>query len=194
MIVVDVETTGVDPSQNSLVSIGALDFDNPNDQFYQECHIWKGAKVSDESFPINGFKESDIVDPTKSSDEDIVKSFLEWASSKKDKTLAGENPSFDRDFIRLTASRYHLNWPMAYRTLDLHSICYSHIVKAGKTPPVKNGHSGLNLESILEYCGIPGYSLPHNALTDVKLEAECFSRLLYGKKLLKEYMSHEIPW
>lgn len=194
MIIVDVETTGVDPSRNSIVSIGALDFDNPTDQFYRECRIWNGANVSQESFPINGFTESDIVDPTKDTDEEIVKDFLKWTESKRDKTIAGENPSFDRDFIRLTAQRYHLNWPFAYRTLDLHSVCYTHMIKSGKTPPVKNDHSGLNLELILEYCGIPGYSLPHNALTDTKLEAECLSRLLFGKKLLKEYEKYKIPW
>ena len=45
MIVVDVETTGVDARKNSIVSIGAVDFENQKNQFYGECKIWEGAEI-----------------------------------------------------------------------------------------------------------------------------------------------------
>ncbi len=35
--------------------------------------------------------------------------------------------------------------------------------------------------------------LPHNALTDAKLTAECFSRIVYGKNLLEEFKKFPIP-
>ena len=43
MIVVDVETSGMDAYKHSLLSIGAVDFENPVERFYEECRIWDGA-------------------------------------------------------------------------------------------------------------------------------------------------------
>lgn len=43
MIILDVETTGTDPSIHSLVSIGAVDFNNPDTRFMEECLVWSGA-------------------------------------------------------------------------------------------------------------------------------------------------------
>jgi nucleotide-binding universal stress UspA family protein len=43
MLVIDVESTGLDPQRHALVSIGALDFLNPDDHFYRECRMWQGA-------------------------------------------------------------------------------------------------------------------------------------------------------
>ena len=55
MIVVDVESSGVDAQKDSLVSVGAIDFDNPENRFYEECRIWDGAHVEKEALEINGF-------------------------------------------------------------------------------------------------------------------------------------------
>ena len=60
MIVVDVETTGLYPNKNSIVSIGAVDFLNPVNTFYQECRIWRGAKISDQALEVNGFTKKQI--------------------------------------------------------------------------------------------------------------------------------------
>ena len=48
MIIIDVETTGLDPKKYSIVSIGAVDFKKPMRTFYEECRIWDGAEVSEE--------------------------------------------------------------------------------------------------------------------------------------------------
>ena len=71
-----------------------------------------------------------------------------------------------------------------------------HMIKAGKTPPldVEHHRSALNLDAVLNYCGIPDEPEPHNALTGALSHAECISRLLYDKKLLPEFEQFEIPW
>ena len=71
-----------------------------------------------------------------------------------------------------------------------------HMVKRGLTPPsdpVKH-HSSLNLDAVLNYCGIPEEPKPHNALTGAKCNAEVISRLLNNKKLLPEFEQFDIPW
>jgi DNA polymerase III epsilon subunit-like protein len=112
---------------------------------------------------------------------------LDWLKTCKEWTLAGQNPSFDRSFLEETAHRYHINWPLAHRTVDLHSIAYYHIKKRGLEPPQKNNHSALNLDRILRYVGLPTRAKKHNALEDAKLEAEALARLLYQKNLVPDY-------
>lgn len=195
MIVVDVEASGTEAHKHSIVSIGALDFRNPENQFYIECRIWDGAHVMEEALGVNGFTEAEIRDPKKVSEAEGVNSFIEWAGSLEEQTLAGQNPSFDRDFLKAAAERAAVAWPFAHRTVDLHSVAYAHILRRGIPPPLKNKHSALNLDSILEYVGIPGGEpKPHNALTGAKSAAECLSRLLYDRILLNDFLMHSIGW
>ena len=193
MIVIDTETTGLEPSKYSLLSIGAIDFERPERRFYGECKIFTGALVSSEALAVNGFTEEGIHDSTKMTDRELVEEFIEWAKASSDTTFAGENPSFDRDFLKQTAIRYGLDWRFAHRTVDLHSIAYAYIKGQGRELPMKNGHTGQDLGGTLKLVGIPDIRKTHNALEDALLEAEAFSRLMYKKELLEEYKIYPIP-
>ncbi len=192
MIIVDTETTGVDPDKHSLLSIGAVDFSDPSRRFYGECRIFDGALVSKEALAINGFDETSIRDMCKMTDGELVAQFAAWAAQSTDTTFAGENPSFDRDFMKKTANRYGLNWSFAHRTVDLHSIAYAALMREGKAIPMKNGHTGQDLKATLALVGIQDTRTTHNALEDALLEAEAFSRLIHRRGLLKEYSEHPI--
>ncbi len=193
MIVVDVEATGVDEVKHSILSIGALDFDNPKNQFYEECRAFEGAHIMEEALAVNGFSPEQAIDSKKQTDEELVKHFIEWTKSVKEHTFAGQNPSFDRDFIHRTADRYHIDWPFAFRSIDQHSVCYTHMIKKGIIPPVIHDRSDLNSDKIMQYVGIPEEPHPHNALNGAKVAAEALSRLLYGKKLLPEFKKFDLP-
>jgi DNA polymerase III epsilon subunit-like protein len=194
MIIVDVESSGVDEVKHSILSVGALDFDNPEYQFYEECRAFDGAHVMDEALAVNGFTNEQIFDKNKQSDEDLIRHFIEWTKGVKEHTFAGQNPSFDRDFLHRTADRYHLEWPFAFRSLDQHSVCYTHMVKRGITPPVSHNRSDLNSDKIMTYVGIPAEPRPHNALNGAKIAAEALSRLLYDRNLLSDFKDQPIPW
>ena len=43
MIVLDTESTGLNPLTDSILSIGAIDLNDPTNQFYDECRIWDGG-------------------------------------------------------------------------------------------------------------------------------------------------------
>ncbi len=196
MIVIDIEASGTEPKIHSIVSLGALDFSNPDNRFYEECHIWDGAHIMDEALAVNGFTEDDIRDTRKQSEGELVKKFAEWSQHAEDRTLAGQNVSFDRDFVKAACDREDLPWDFAHRTIDTHTLCYMHMVKSGLTPPIDPQHkrSALNLDTVLKYCGIPDEPKPHNALTGALCHAEVTSRLLYGKKLLPEFSQFDVPW
>ena len=194
MIIVDVELSGLDAEKDSIVSIGAIDFSNPKNQFYGECKIWEGAHISDEALAINGFTKSQIQDPKKQNDEELIKSFISWALACPEHTFAGQNPYLDVLFIRNGAKRYHLDWPFAARTIDQHTICYTHMVKKGIIPPVLNNRTDLDSDKIMKYVGIPIEPHPHNALNGAKVAGEAISRLLYDKTLIPEFKGYPIPW
>ena len=177
MIIVDVETTGTDPRYHSLVSIGAIDFDNPTDTFYRECQIFSGARVEQKALEINGMTEEELHDTSKSTEADIVKEFIEWMKSKRDHTFAGQNVSFDVNFIIAAAERAGVNISIAHRVIDLHSITYFHMSRRGIVSPLAHGRTDLDSDKIMEYVGIEAEPKPHIAINGAKWETEAFSRL-----------------
>ncbi|MEN9561183.1 MAG: hypothetical protein RIQ56_456 [Candidatus Parcubacteria bacterium] len=197
MLVLDVEATGVEAHKHSIVSVGAIDLSNPSNRFYEECRVWDGAHIMDEALAVNGFSKEQVTDKTKQSEADLVHAFLHWSESVEERTFAGQNPSFDRDFLKYATERAgHTSWPFAHRTLDTHTMAWMHMINRGLQPPVDPVHkrSALNLDAVLNYCGIPEEPNPHNALTGALSHAEVISRLLYGRKLLPEFSEFEIPW
>lgn len=195
MLVVDVEASGIEPWKHSIVSVGALDLANPSNRFYEECHVWDGAHVMDEALAVNGFTREQVTDAKKQSEADLIHAFLQWSDGLEERTLAGQNVSFDRDFLKAAAERAgHTDWPFAFRTIDTHTLAYMHLIERGLQPPVAHKRSALNLDAVLNYCGIPEEPRPHNALTGALSHAEVISRLLFGRKLLPEFNQYDIPW
>lgn len=197
MIVLDVEGTGLDPEKHSIVSIGALDLDDPTNQFYEECQVWDGAAIEDEALAINGFAREEITGQGsgKQTEAELIASFVAWALDRpRDRTLAAQNVTFDRLFVEAACKRAGIECPFAHRTIDVHTLVWLHMVLNGKEPPLQNAHSGINLGSALRYVGLPEEPTPHNALTGAFCHAEVIARIAYTKKLLPDFSDFDIPW
>ena len=123
-----------------------------------------------------------------------MRNFLAWTETIEERTLAGQNVSFDRMFLLNAAHRAHLPFDIAYKTVDTHTLGFMHMIQRGLTPPVTNHRSALDLDALLNYVGIPEEPKPHIALNGALSHAEVLSRLLYGKKLLPEFEQFDIPW
>lgn len=194
MIVVDVETTGTDPHKNSILSIGAVDMEKPEDTFYAECRAWDGAHIDAEALAVNGFTEEQAKDPQKSSETEITKAFFDWFAARNNQILGGQNPLFDLGFIKAASDRGHLENPLASRSIDQHSLAYAHMLGRRIEPPVMHKKSALNSDSIMAYVGIPPEPKPHIALNGALWEAEAMSRLLHKKNLLPRFKDFPIPF
>lgn len=194
MIVVDVEMSGVNPDKNSIVSIGAVDFNKPERRFYEECRVWEGAHITDEALVVNGYTKEQILNETKQTPKELIEKFIAWSRECGEHTLMGQNPGTDLWFMENTALRYHLEWPFAHRSLDLHTVCAVHMIRRGIELPVKNKRSDINSDTIFKYVGIPTEPKPHIAINGAIYESEAFSRLLYDKKFLPEFEEYKIPW
>ncbi|HEY0010393.1 MAG TPA: 3'-5' exonuclease [Candidatus Paceibacterota bacterium] len=196
MIAVDVEATGLDPDVASIVSIGAVDLDDPTNQFYEECRVWEGAHLNEESLAITGFTKEEIGEGGgRQSEAELIRNFIAWATDRPVSfTFVGQNPRFDSAFVESACRRANEAFPFPHRSIDTHTLCWLHMVNRGLVPPVAHRRSGINLDFILGYVGVPEEPKPHNALTGASCHAEVFSRIAYTKKLLPEFLSYDIPW
>lgn len=195
MIVLDVETSGVDPERHSILSLGALDLDEPTNQFYDECRVWEGGLISKEALKINGFTQEQATDTNTKTESELIEAFIAWAMDRpKDRTLAAQNVAFDKAFVEIACRRAGVEFPFAHRTIDIHTLTWAHMRFTGAEVPTENHHSAINLTTALAYCGLPEEVKPHNALTGAIAHAEIISRIAYGKKLLPEYSDYDIPW
>lgn len=199
MIVLDTETTGLSPKESAIVSIGAIDTETLK-TFYEECRIFEGAKVEPRALEVNGFTMDQIIDPIKKSLETVLHNVIDFIDHSPDKTIAGANPEFDRSFIQEGINRCKImdtkyNKPLHFgggMSLDLLSSMLYHYKQKNIVPPMKNGRVSINADTVFKYVGIFSDRKIHNALTDAKMEAEAFSRLIYGRKMLDEFMQFPI--
>ncbi|MEX0930470.1 MAG: exonuclease domain-containing protein [Candidatus Paceibacterota bacterium] len=201
MIVLDVETTGLDPRRASIVSIGAVCLSEPDRQFYGECRVFDGAEVDPAALGINGFSEEEVRDESKPSDGELAVQFKEWLDESGSYLFGGLNHHLDLLFLMESAKRgggeigREKGGVVPKRIVDLHAVCYGHMAEKGRKVQVDEaGRSGLSSHLIYKYVGIPVEPNPHNALNGAKWEAESLSRLLYSKGLLDEFKEYPIPW
>jgi len=195
MIVLDVEASGVDALKHSILSIGAVDLQDPTNQFYDECRVWEGAKIDAEALEVNGFTKEESISPAKKSEAELIAAFIAWAYDRpQNRTLAAQNVAFDRAFVEAACARAGIECPFAHRTIDTHTLVWGHMRARDIEPPLTNHHSAINLTTALAYCGLPEEETPHNALTGALAHAEVIARIAYTKKLLPEYEHFEIPW
>lgn len=167
MIIIDLETTGIDPQTTSIVSLGAVDYDT-GDEFYGECRISANSIVTDEALKINGFTMEQITDPQKQSAVQLYQKFVKWASSRST-MLAGHNiAGFDLQYLKEIHKKQRKikEFPFHFRTVDLHSLGYQRFGKS---------YSMTRICQLLEIEPEPEI---HNALTGAKKEYECFKILL----------------
>jgi DNA polymerase III epsilon subunit-like protein len=193
MIVLDIETTGLDPKSHSIVEVGAIDFDCPGNCFNERCQIWEGAEIDFKALEINGLTPDEIQDKTILTQIDLISGFMIWMDHIEDKTIAGQNVDFDIDFINESAARCGLDFNLGKRKVDQHSVVYAHFLKRNIKPPMKDGFSDLNSDFIMNYVGLSPEPKPHRAINGARYEAEALSRLIHGKGMFEEFAGYVIP-
>jgi len=204
MIVVDLETSGLDHVKCGIWQIGAMDLSN-KEEFFQEARIDDEDIVHKDALIVIGKTEEQLRDRKNQTQKQLLESFFKWYSKRKNKVFIAQNPQFDFSFLDIKAKKYGLKLPFGYRALDLHTLAaFKHMQLRGKFL-IEKENSGMSLSGILAFCGLKDprriigkgkiikEGKSHSALGDVRLEAECFSRLVFGKTLFPEYSKFPVP-
>ena len=193
MVIIDCEMTGLDPKKNSIVSIGAVDIENPERRLYIECQAWEGAECDPEALGVCGFTVEQCFDKNKKTLQEAMREVFAWIQPIEDKTLAGQNVFNDMAFLNDSFARAGIDFKFKYRIFDIHTIAYLDHVYRKIPVPQKDGRAALSLDTILKHVGVPEEPRPHNALTGAMVSAEAISRIMYNKKLLKEFWQYPLP-
>lgn len=173
MIIIDIETTELDPYKHSMVSLGAVDYDT-GDEFYGECRITGGRIIDPFALDVNGYTEAQCLDITKELPYEMYRRFLDWALiAKRDLLIGGQQVgAFDLLFLKDVHASLAAHdpkaplWPFGHRSVDLHSVAFAKLRKS------------LSLDGILQAVGLSSEPKPHNALTGARLERDAFKLLL----------------
>lgn len=195
MLVVDIETTSTNPYKGGIIEIGAIDFDDSSRTFHSYIQVPQSADISPGALEVNGALMEEIFDPNRPYEGDVIREFLFWLrASKGDLTIAGINPTFDRDFLDKAFQRHEYFSPLTYRVVDLHSMVYEAYRRHGWTIPRNDqGASTLSSDWIMAYCGLPPEPKPHRAMTGAWYETEALHRIFYGEYRYPEFASYLVP-
>jgi len=193
MIILDIETSGLNSQKNGIWQIGAIELENPENQFFEEARIDNEDTIQQGALEITNTTEQQLRNPNKQSQKQLLINFFTWINTINIKIPVCQNPTFDLSFIKTKAKKYNLTYPFHHRSFDLHSIAQTIQFKTKQKFLIFDNKSDMGLSNILGFVGMFDNRQAHNALEDAKLTAECFSRLIYNKNLLKEYSQFSIP-
>lgn len=133
VLVIDVETTGFDPTRNACIDLGAVLLDESLhivNEFSSLIAPWKGAEVKEEAMRVNQIAQEELQSAPHL--EEVVNRFHE--TFRLDVTpplIAGWNVWFDVTFLRNLYLRAQKSWPFPYRLLDVQSVMSFHMFLSG---------------------------------------------------------------
>ncbi len=209
VVIFDIETTGLDPRRNSIVSLGAVDPNRPEETFYEECRVFDGAEINPDALKVNGFNVEEVTDQRKQTPKELYLKFVKYVKDHNAEALSGFNIAhFDLRFLANTAERYGLGWelPNVYFDLknDFEDMVYNnpkfHDLKEqiDRLFPPKNGNSDpekinyISLNRSLKYFGVDDEPRPHNALGGAKYATELYGLFYLKSHFLREYDKYPI--
>lgn len=186
MIFLETQTTGLDPRVNSIIDIGALEKEHPENRFYIRCRPFKGAEITVKAIEING---ADWLNDKKVPQlAGAILKFMEWSEKVQDGRLGGMNVQFDFNFLRFNAEKCGIDYQPWYYLVDIHAVF------AGTMDAMGLPQGKVSFNEIFDFVGIGKQPEPHsNSLIGAMFDAEAYNRLTKGKNLLPEFANKPVP-
>ena len=160
-VIVDIETTGLEPEKSRIIEIGALKTDGPKETDVYTTLIDPGCDIPENIVAITG-----ITGEMLRGKPDIKKAlsgFLDFISGK---VLVAHNTEFDIPFIQHHAEK-HLK-----RKMDNKTVCTLKLSRI-LLPQLKNH----KLHTVAEHLGVPVHDR-HRAMGDVETTFHVWNKLV----------------
>jgi len=167
-IVLDTETTGLDPVTDRVVEIGAVEVVNliPTGRFYHQ-YINPGRPMPREATAVHGLDDAFLAD--KPFFADIAAEFLDFIGGER---LVIHNAAFDLSMLNAELTRLGLKELDAARSLDTLQIARNRFPGAPAS-----------LDALCRRFGIDNSGrTTHGALLDAELLAEVYLELMGGRQ------------
>lgn len=190
-IFLDIETTGLDPSQHSLIDLAFKIVDLEKGDVLGEYQslvkqpkeVWNNADPV--SIEVNGYQWEQIQtgkDP-KVVGREVINLFNQLGVVRQKAVFICQNPAFDRAFFIQIIPVYtqeELNWP--YHWLDLASMYWvtflSKLEQKGRSIPCE---INLSKNSIAAEYQLPPEERPHKAVNGVDHLIQCYRAVTRAK-------------
>lgn len=169
LLVVDLETTGLDPTSDSIVQIAAcvLTRKTLREEAFFSTLVAPASSMDPAAQRVHGLSENDLRDAPPLS-WGIDK--LEQLVDPQDVVLCGHNVSFDASFLRAAYDRLGRQYPYDYHTVDLWSLAFFIFSADGLKP------RDYRLDTLAAIYGIRR-DRHHDALQDVRVTAALLRHL-----------------
>ena len=187
LMVVHIKATRNDFSKNGIWQIGAVDLENPENQFHEICRIDKDDEVCGDASTQKYFSN-----PQLQSQQELLENFFAWYRSMGGTNCVSENPAFDTGFILTKARKYNLASPIHYRAFDMHSIAQTKYYQLNQQF-LGNGTSDMSFNKIVAFSGLSVEREENNTIQDCILTGESFHRMMYGKPWLEDFAHQPLP-
>ncbi len=194
MIFLNIKTSGPDPEKHGILSIGAVDSERTGKEsyIYQVPRFEREKEIVPEYLEIADFKEHELRDPSKPHIRHALKLFSELAETAKETNLAGQNTRLNAEFLKRAMEEYAMPWPFNKDYIDLLTTAINTYRAENIKIPMREKRIDLTFDMILWSVGLERSIGFHHSLEDANLEAEAYSRLVYGRNLIKSLRGYKI--
>jgi len=171
-VVFDTETTGLNPKEDEILSIGAVKIKNNKILISQtfEIYLKNTRDINAQSIQIHGIRPCDLKNAKEP--KEGIKEFLDFI---KGATLVGYYLEFDVAMINKYIK------PMLGITLPNKMVEVSEIYFDKTIAFIPQGNIDLRFDTILKSCNIPDMGA-HNAVNDAIMTAMIYLKLTQEKK------------
>ena len=167
VVVFDCETTGLNPKEDEIISIGAVKVKGKKILTNEAIHIFvkQSKQISHESITIHQIRHCDLIEAI--SIEEAIEKFLYFIGSRK---LVGYYLEFDIEMINKYTK------PMFGVTLPNKKEEVSAIYYDKKITAIPQGNVDLRFDTILKDLALPKLQV-HDALEDAVMTAMMYLKL-----------------
>ena len=192
LVVIDLETSGLDPQAFGILQIGAMPLDPDSAEKFERHvrHEW-WMPWEEGAAKVHGITRAEASDQRRYTDTVAIDELLDWLEDKAlgdlggRAIIAGVSPRFDRDFLRAVAEGGDMvdrfDRLISHRTFDLHTLAAAvfAITAEAAVGGLRNGLDGLYTDAIYDILGVGPEDKPHVALEGARRERLAILDLLH---------------